>query len=95
VLLLPTLGKPSPTIAEIEEMRLEYATWNQQVMRLTSPYNFSGHPAMTFPTGFTPRGTPLGAQLVAAHHAEQLLLSVAEHYQAATENHLSRPPRFP
>lgn len=94
-LLLPTIGAPSPTIDQIDEMRSDYATWNQQVMRLTCPYNFSGHPAMTFPTGFTSRGNPLGAQLVAAHHAEQLLLSLTEQYQDVTDHHLARPVRYP
>ena len=94
-LLLPTIGAPSPTNAEIAQMRSDYATWNQQVMRLTCPYNFSGHPAMTFPTGFTPRGTPLGAQLVGAHHSENLLLSLVEQYQRVTEHHLVRPVRYP
>lgn len=94
-ILLPTIGTPSPTNAQIEQMRRDYSTWNQQVMRLTCPYNFSGHPAMTFPTGFTPRGTPLGAQLVGPHHAEQLLLALAERYQSVTDHHLARPPRYP
>ncbi|WP_300266616.1 amidase [Microbacterium sp.] len=94
-LLLPTIGAPSPTVTQIEEMRRDYATWNQQVMRLTCPYNFSGHPAMTFPTGFTARATPLGAQLVAGHYRERLLLSLAEQYQSITDHHLRRPPRHP
>lgn len=93
-LLLPTIGTPAPTNAQIAQMRSDYATWNHQVMRLTSPYNFSGHPAMTFPTGRTPQGMPLGAQLVGAHHAEPLLLTLTEHYQRITDHHLARPPQY-
>lgn len=93
-LLLPTIGTPAPTTGKIAEMRGDYATWNQQVMRLTCPYNFSGHPAMTFPTGHTPQGMPLGAQLAGAHHAEPLLLTLVEHYQRVTDHHLARPAQY-
>jgi len=93
-LLLPTIGTPAPTNAEIAQLRSDYKTWNHQVMRLTCPYNFSGHPAMTFPTGHTARGLPLGAQLVGAHHSERLLLTLAEHYQRITDHHLKRPAQY-
>lgn len=94
VLLMPTIGVPSPTNDEIAAMRESYEVWNSQVMRLTCPYNYSGHPSLTFPTGFTPRGTPLGVQLVARHHQEALLLSAVEAFQAETEFHLHHPPQF-
>lgn len=94
VLLMPTIGVPSPTNEEIATMRESYEVWNTQVMRLTCPYNYSGHPSLTFPTGFTPRGTPLGAQLVAGHHQESLLLSAVEAFQTGTEFHLHHPPLY-
>lgn len=90
-LLLPTIAVPSPTVHEIATMRESYRVWNDQVMRLCCPYNFSGHPSLTFPTGFTPHGTPLGAQLVGAHHAESALLSIVEAFQEGTDFHLRRP----
>lgn len=90
-LLLPTIAAPSPTVHEIATMRESYRVWNDQVMRLCCPYNFSGHPSLTFPTGFTPHGTPLGAQLVGAHHAESALLSIVEAFQEGTDFHLRRP----
>lgn len=92
--LLPTIGTPSPTVEQIAEMRRDYATWNEQVMRLTCPFNFSGHPSMTFPTGFTERRTPLGAQLVAGHRSEHLLLSLAEQYQDVTDHHRAHPVQY-
>lgn len=93
-LLLPTIGTPSPTVDQIDEMRRDYATWNEQVMRLTCPFNFSGHPSMTFPTGFTERQTPMGAQLVAGHRGEHLLLSLAEQYQDVTDHHRRHPVQY-
>lgn len=92
--LLPTIGTPSPTNAQIARMRRDYAVWNQQVMRITAPYNFSGHPAMTFPTGFTQRGTPLGAQLIGPHRSEHVLLSLVEQYQQVTDHHSKRPAKY-
>lgn len=94
-LLLPTVGTPSPTVADIAEMRLSYEVWNREVMRLTCPMNYSGHPALTFPTGFTDRGTPLGAQLVGRHHEEGLLVDLGELYQGATDVHLRHPTAYP
>jgi aspartyl-tRNA(Asn)/glutamyl-tRNA(Gln) amidotransferase subunit A len=51
-------------------------------LRLTQPFNVSGHPAITLPCGRTRDGLPIGAQLVgvdtlgllaAAHAIEPLL----------------------
>lgn len=91
MLLLPTIGVPSPTNEEIATMRESYEVWNSQVMRLTCPQNYSGHPSLTFPTGFSPRGTPLGAQLVGRHDEESLLLSAVEAFQAGTTFHREHP----
>jgi aspartyl-tRNA(Asn)/glutamyl-tRNA(Gln) amidotransferase subunit A len=53
-------------------------------LRLTQPFNISGHPAITLPCGRTRDGLPVGAQLVsadtlgllaAAHAVEPLLES--------------------
>ena len=94
-LLLPTIAVPSPTVGEIATMRESYQVWNDQVMRLCCPYNFSGHPSLTFPTGFTSRGTPLGAQLVGGHRRESSLLSIVEAFQTETDFHLRRPENCP
>lgn len=95
MLLLPTIGVPSPTNDEIATMRESYEVWNTQVMRLTCPQNYSGHPSLTFPTGFTPHGTPLGAQLVGRHDQESLLMSAVEAFQAETTFHQRHPTQYP
>ena len=43
----------------------------------TAPFNDTGHPAISIPTGTSPQGLPCAVQLVAAHHRDDLLLTVA------------------
>lgn len=43
----------------------------------TCPPNLTGHPAITVPCGVSALGIPIGAQFVAAHHAEALLYRVS------------------
>lgn len=90
-ILLPTIGTPSPTLTDITRMRSSYDVWNTEIMRLTCPVNYSGHPALALPTGFGERGTPLGAQLVGRHHEEGLLLHLGEVFQGATDHHSRHP----
>ncbi|MEV4773059.1 amidase [Micromonospora humida] len=59
---------------------------------LTWAFNVSGHPAASVPAGFAPDGTPVGLQVVADHHREDLLMC------AAAALHLLQPwpsPTFP
>lgn len=44
---------------------------------LESPFNATGHPAMTMPIGFDGSGLPLSMQLIAPFGAEDILLQVA------------------
>ncbi|WP_022918951.1 amidase [Ruania albidiflava] len=90
-ILLPTIGTPSPTLTDIIRMRSSYDVWNTEIMRLTCPVNYSGHPALALPTGFGERGTPLGAQLVGRRHEEGLLLHLGEVFQGATDHHSRHP----
>lgn len=95
VVLAPTVSSPSPTIADVDRMRTDYSVWNHGIMRLTCPVNFSGHPSLTIPTGFTDRGTPLGAQLIGRHDNEDLLLRLGEAFQDATDFHQHHPVAYP
>ena len=53
--------------------------------------NLSGLPALSMPCGFV-NGLPVGIQLVGQNFDEERLLSVAHHYQQATDWHTAAPP---
>ena len=59
---------------------------------LSLPFNFSGHPAISIPCGFSPAGLPVGLQLVGRLWAESTILRVAHQYQQATRWHQQVPP---
>jgi aspartyl-tRNA(Asn)/glutamyl-tRNA(Gln) amidotransferase subunit A len=62
------------------------------MMRLTSPGNVTGLPAISVPGGFTSAGLPIGFQLVARPFEEDLLLGAAYAYEQATRWHTRKPP---
>ena len=70
-------GPPPSTIPGanlIEELGFSRAIMNNAA--LTAPSNMNGSPAMSIPAG-TVDGLPVGLQVLAAHHTEQLLLELA------------------
>jgi aspartyl-tRNA(Asn)/glutamyl-tRNA(Gln) amidotransferase subunit A len=61
------------------------------LIRLTRPFNCSGHPACAVPCGFSPQGLPIGMQLVGRPFDEATVLRVADAYQRLTDWHVRRP----
>ena len=55
------------------------------LLRLTRPANFTGHPAISIPCGFTRAGLPIGMQLIGRMNGETELLAIAHAYEGATE----------
>ena len=62
------------------------------LIRLTRPFNFSGHPACAAPCGFTGSGLPIGLQIVGRPFDEATVLRVVDAYQRLTDWHTRRPP---
>lgn len=57
----------------------------------TYPFNFSAHPAVSLPAGFTDDGLPVGLQLVSRRLREDLLLQISRQYEQARPWNQRRP----
>jgi aspartyl-tRNA(Asn)/glutamyl-tRNA(Gln) amidotransferase subunit A len=78
-LVLPTLPLPAPRLG-VDTVQIggsEYPVRNV-MLRLTQPFNITGHAAITIPCGKTVQGLPIGAQIVGARDGSATLLDVAE-----------------
>jgi aspartyl-tRNA(Asn)/glutamyl-tRNA(Gln) amidotransferase subunit A len=59
--------------------------------RYTSPFNRSGHPAITVPCGFSAEGLPIGMMIVGERFQEGMVLRIGHAFQQATQWHTRRP----
>ncbi len=59
--------------------------------RFTMPFNFSGHPTLSLPCGFSSDGLPLSLQLVGHPLSEGLLCRAGHAYEQSTEWHTRHP----
>jgi aspartyl-tRNA(Asn)/glutamyl-tRNA(Gln) amidotransferase subunit A len=80
VLATPATASPAPPVGEAhldngEELR-------SGLLRLASPFNTSGFPALSLPCGVASDGRPIGLQLAARRGAEGVLLRVARAFEA-------------
>ncbi|MGB4872757.1 MAG: amidase family protein, partial [Candidatus Promineifilaceae bacterium] len=48
-----------------------------EIMRYATPANFTGHPAIAFPAGYSAAGLPIGMQAMGRHWQEATLLRLA------------------
>jgi aspartyl-tRNA(Asn)/glutamyl-tRNA(Gln) amidotransferase subunit A len=99
---LPTVGFPAPAIEECAQGWLEID--GRKIRRqderggadsfTTIPFNVTGFPSMSIPSGFSREGTPIGVQIAAGPFREDLIFSAAHAYEQATGWH-ERRPRIP
>ena len=57
----------------------------------TCPFNLTGQPSLSIPSGFTAKGIPIGVQLIGRPFEEGTLLALGHRYQAETDWHRRRP----
>ncbi|NEP18015.1 MAG: amidase [Leptolyngbya sp. SIO4C1] len=83
VLLAPTYLHPTIRIGEWAKLRP--AKTLERIIGWVAPcppFNATGQPALSIPTGFTPEGLPLGVQLVGKPADEATLISLAAQLEA-------------
>jgi aspartyl-tRNA(Asn)/glutamyl-tRNA(Gln) amidotransferase subunit A len=84
-IVAPKMGTKEVTIAgKTEPLRAA-------LLRMNRPANYTGHPAISVPCGFTREGLPAGLQLIGPRWGEAQLLSIALAYEDATEWHKRHP----
>jgi len=75
LLLTPTMPTTAPP-AHITYHSTEFDRW-QHAVPFTLPFNLTGQPAASIPVGVTGVGLPVGLQVIATHHREDLILRSA------------------
>jgi Asp-tRNA(Asn)/Glu-tRNA(Gln) amidotransferase A subunit family amidase len=85
VLLTPTMPTDAfvargPLPDSIDGTALESP---MHAVAFTYPFNLSGHPAATVRAGFSDAGLPVGLQIVAERHRDDLVLQVAHAFERA------------
>jgi aspartyl-tRNA(Asn)/glutamyl-tRNA(Gln) amidotransferase subunit A len=91
-ILAPAAPIPAPPVGH-EEVEIAGAkeTVRSALVRMNRPANFTGHPAISIPCGFTRDALPIGMQLIGPRWNEARLLAIAAAYEAATEWHRRHP----
>jgi amidase len=90
LLLMPGQVWASPTVAEMARLGQD-PTQFSALVRFTAPFDSSGHPAITMPSGFTAAGLPVSIQLATAHFREDLLVRAGRAFQRETDWHRRHP----
>jgi aspartyl-tRNA(Asn)/glutamyl-tRNA(Gln) amidotransferase subunit A len=77
-LILPTLPIPAPPLgASTVPVGTRTEAVRNVMLRLTQPFNVTGHPAISIPSGRTSAGMPCAVQLVGCRMQTDALLKVA------------------
>jgi aspartyl-tRNA(Asn)/glutamyl-tRNA(Gln) amidotransferase subunit A len=83
-IVAPTAPVPAPPIgAEYVEVDGEQIGVRAALVGMNRPANFTGHPAISVPCGFTREGLPVGLQLIGRSFDESTLLRIAFAYERA------------
>ncbi len=90
LLVTPTTPIPAPAIAELKKNSEALRPAELVLLRNTRPFNVWGLPAISVPCGFTKSGLPIGLQIAGPRWREDLVLRLAQAYEAATEWHARR-----
>jgi amidase len=65
-----------------------------RILRFTAPFDFSGSPTITLPSGVDRLGIPLSLQFIGRHVSEDLLCRAGHAFQQVTDWHTRHPPNL-
>jgi len=85
LLLTPTVPEPPPALGQFHDANnaLQGLIRSSSIVQFCAPFNITGQPAISLPVHVSSAGLPIGVQLVAAAHREDLLLRTAAELEAA------------
>ena len=90
LMILPALPVAGPSLAHMASLG-EDPDGILAIGPFTAPFDVCGYPTITLPCGASPRGIPVGFQVVAKPFAEDLLCRAGHAYQSRTDWHARRP----
>ncbi|HIM71323.1 MAG: putative amidase AmiD [Alphaproteobacteria bacterium MarineAlpha9_Bin7] len=90
VLVVPAQGQASPTL-EQRKLSRKSPEATASLLRFTAPFDLTGSPALTMPSGFTKTGLPIAIQFVGRHFEEDILIRAGHAYQRETDWHNQHP----
>lgn len=74
VIIAPTLPVlPTDIDQRVVEINGEVVTVRYALLKLTSPFNYTGNPVLSIPCGYSESGLPIGVQLIGRHGDEEVL----------------------
>ncbi|MFZ0814633.1 MAG: amidase [Candidatus Sulfotelmatobacter sp.] len=82
LLITPTMPIPAPAIADLKKDPEALRPAELVLLRNTRPFNVWGLPAISVPCGYTKSGLPIGLQIAGPHWREDLVLRLAQAYEA-------------
>jgi Asp-tRNA(Asn)/Glu-tRNA(Gln) amidotransferase A subunit family amidase len=95
VLVTPTTPIAAPLLTAREHLingKPAPARYAYDLAAFTFPFNQTGMPAVSVPSGFNKAGLPMGVQIIGRPFDEATILRAAHAYQQRTDWHLRRPP---
>jgi aspartyl-tRNA(Asn)/glutamyl-tRNA(Gln) amidotransferase subunit A len=90
VLIMPTTPFPAPIAEEIQDDALASGIF--ELIHFMGPFNVTGTPAISVPSGFDSEGLPLGLQILGKALDEPTVLRVAHTYEQHAGWYKRRPP---
>ena len=91
-ILAPTTPIPAPQLDQkLARIGAEEEPVRAALLRLNRPANYTGHPAISIPCGFTPSGLPVGLQLIGRSFDEPTLLRLALFFEHSHPSHSRHP----